>query len=71
MTTTETATRTATQTLVRLVVAGVVLAVLGGLLGWQVHRERLVRACVENGGVWHGARSECVRPMLQRDYRRS
>jgi hypothetical protein len=56
---------------VRFFVAGVVLAVLGGLIGWQVHRERLVRACTEDGGLWHGARSECIRPMLQRDYQRS
>jgi hypothetical protein len=55
----------------RLIVAGLILAVLAGLLGWQVHRERLVRACVETGGLWHGARSQCVRPILRRDYQRS
>ncbi|MFZ1106396.1 MAG: hypothetical protein WAN86_26630 [Hyphomicrobiaceae bacterium] len=55
----------------RLIAAGLMLAVLAGLLGWQVHRERLVRACVEDGGLWHGARSECIRPILQRDYQRS
>jgi hypothetical protein len=55
----------------RLIAAGLMLAVLAVLLGWQVHRERLVRACVEDGGLWHGARSECIRPILQRDYRRS
>jgi hypothetical protein len=55
----------------RLLAAGLMLAVLAGLLGWQVHRERLVRACVEDGGLWHGARSECIRPILQRDYQRS
>jgi hypothetical protein len=55
----------------RLIVAGLVLAALTGLIGWQVHRERLVRACVEDGGLWHGPRSECIRPILQRDYRRS
>jgi hypothetical protein len=55
----------------RLLVAGLTLATLAGLLGWQLHRERLVRACMENGGMWYGARSQCVRPLLQRDYRRS
>lgn len=56
---------------IRPVVAGLVLAALLGLIGWQVHRERLVRACVDGGGLWHGARSECIRPILQRDYQRS
>lgn len=55
----------------RLFLAGLMVAVLGGLIGWQVHRERLVRACVEDGGLWHGARSECIRPLLQREYQRS
>jgi hypothetical protein len=55
----------------RLFAAGLMLAVLAVLLGWQVHRERLVRACVEDGGLWHGLRSECIRPILQRDYQRS
>jgi hypothetical protein len=55
----------------RLRLAVLVLALLAVLLGWQMHRDRLVQACIENGGLWHGARSECIRPMLQRDYRRS
>jgi hypothetical protein len=55
----------------RLIVAGLVLAALTGLVTWEVHRERLVRACVEVGGLWHGARSQCIRPILQRDYQRS
>jgi hypothetical protein len=59
------------MTLTRLFIAGLVVAVLVGLLSWQVHRERLVKACVEDGGLWHGARSECIRPLLQRDYQRS
>jgi hypothetical protein len=59
------------MSLVRLFLAGLMLAVLGGLIGWQVHRDRLVRACVEDGGLWHGARSECIRPLLQREYQRS
>jgi hypothetical protein len=59
------------MTLTRLFIAGLVAAVLAGLLSWHVHRERLVKACVEDGGLWHGARSECIRPLLQRDYQRS
>jgi hypothetical protein len=58
----------------RLFVVGLTAAVLAGLFGWQVHRERLVRACLDDGGVWDGPRSLCrapVRPILQRDYRRS
>ena len=58
----------------RLILVGLVVAVLIVLLGWQAHRERLVRACVDDGGVWDGPRSLCrepVRPILQRDYHRS
>jgi hypothetical protein len=58
----------------RLVVAALTAAVLAGLIGWQIQRERLVKACVEGGGVWLGQRSECrppLRPILQRDYQRS
>lgn len=58
----------------RLIVAGLTLAALAGLLGWQYQRERLVKACIDGGGVWHGPQSACrapVRPMLQRDYQRS
>jgi hypothetical protein len=50
------------------------VAALAGLLGWQVQRERLVKACVDSGRVWDGPRSQCrepVRPILQRDYHRS
>jgi hypothetical protein len=58
----------------RLVLVALVAAVLVALVGWQVHRERLVRACIGDGGVWDGPRSLCrepVRPILQRDYQRS
>jgi hypothetical protein len=58
----------------RLFVVGLTAAVLAGLFGWQVHRDRLVRACLDDGGVWDGPRSFCrapVRPILQRDYHRS
>jgi hypothetical protein len=59
---------------VQLIVAGLTVAALAGLLGWQIQRERLVKACVDGGGVWDGPRSLCreqIRPILQRDYRRS
>lgn len=59
------------MTLARLIIAGLTLALLAGLMGWQIQRERLVRTCVEEGGTWHGARSQCIRPLLQRDYQRS
>lgn len=58
----------------RLVIAALTVVVLAGLLGWQLQRERLVKACLEGGGVWHGPQSACkapVRPILQRDYQRS
>jgi hypothetical protein len=59
----------------RLVIALMIAAGLAVLMGWQLHREQLVKACLDGGGTWHGARSECgppsVRPILQRDLRRS
>jgi len=58
----------------RLVLAALTMAALMALLGWQAHRERLVRACLDTGGEWDGPRSLCrepVRPILQRDYQRS
>lgn len=55
----------------------IIMLVLGGLLvvllGWQVRREQLVRACLERGGAWDGG--SCgpprVRPILRRDLQRS
>jgi hypothetical protein len=58
----------------RLVIVGLTAAALAGLLSWQLQRERLVKACVDSGGVWHGQQSLCkepLRPILQRDYHRS
>jgi hypothetical protein len=60
--------------LARLIVVGLTLAALAGLLGWQFQRERLVKACIDGGGIWYGQRSLCkapLRPILQRDYQRS
>jgi hypothetical protein len=54
----------------RLVVVALTTALLAALVGWQIRRERLVRACLEAGGEWHGPRSLCldpIRPILQRD----
>ena len=61
------------MTRARLVVAIVIGAALLGLLGWQTHRERLVKACLATGGAWDG--STCgpprIRPILRRDLHRS
>ena len=57
----------------RWIVVGAICAVLIALLGWQVQRERLVKACLEGGGAWTG--SACgplrLRPIIQRDLHRS
>ena len=58
----------------RLIIAVLTLMVLAGLLGWQFQRERLVKACLDGGGLWYGPQSACkapIRPILQRDYHRS
>jgi hypothetical protein len=43
------------------------------LAGWQLQREWLIRECLDGGGAWDGR--TCgplkVRPILQRDLRRS
>ncbi len=52
-----------------------VVVALAVLFGWQWHRERLMRACLNEGGDWNGRQSRCDpppgRPILQRDYQRS
>jgi hypothetical protein len=58
----------------RVVVAVLALAGLAVLLHWQFRRERLVRACLDGGGIWYGPLSACKyqqRPILQRDLHRS
>jgi hypothetical protein len=57
----------------RLLIAALTALALSGLLAWQLERERLVKACLEGGGVWHGPKSACKspRPILQRDLQRS
>jgi hypothetical protein len=61
------------MTRTRLVVAGIISALLIALLGWQVQREKLVKACLDGGGAWTG--NSCGpspnRPILLRDLRRS
>jgi hypothetical protein len=61
------------MTRARLIVAAVLALVLLALLGWQAQREYMVKACLDNGGAWTG--SACgplrIRPILQRDLRRS
>jgi hypothetical protein len=57
----------------RLLVVGVLGLGLLVLLGWQVHRERLVKACLDTGGVWDGRGCGPLRnrPILHRDLHRS
>jgi hypothetical protein len=57
----------------QLLVAGITALLLAALLGWQHHREHLVRTCIDAGGVWYG--SACapnpIRPILRRALERS
>jgi hypothetical protein len=57
----------------RIIVSLVLGAALIVLFGWQLHRERLVKACLSNGGAWDGG--ACgpprLRPILRRDLDRS
>ncbi len=57
----------------RLVFVACTAAALLVLAGWQLQREWLIRDCLDAGGAWNG--NACgplkVRPILQRDLRRS
>src|SRR5262245_13458441 len=57
----------------KIIVAGLIASARMGLLSWQLHRERLVNACLSTGGAWDGA--SCgparLRPILRRDLQRS
>lgn len=61
------------MTRARVVVAALIGAMLLLLVGWQVRREEMVKACLEGGGAWTG--STCGpgpgRPILLRDLRRT
>lgn len=62
------------NTRTRLLLAGAAVLVLLALLGWQYRRERLMSACLEQGGQWTGSGSSCrfpdgrilIRPDLRR-----
>jgi hypothetical protein len=57
----------------RLIFVGCATAALLVLAGWQLQREWLIKECLDAGGFWDGR--VCgplkVRPILQRDLRRS
>jgi hypothetical protein len=58
----------------RLLIAGLTVVALTALIGWQLRREQIVKACLDSGGQWHGRLSACkppLRPILQRDLQRS
>jgi len=57
----------------RLITATLIGVALAILLGWQLHRERLVKACLSAGGAWTGTACgpPAVRPILRRDLQRS
>ena len=58
---------------IKVIVAIALTAVLALLLGWQLHRERLVDACLASGGAWDGRACgpPSVRPILRRALERS
>ena len=58
----------------RLVIAGLTVVALTALIGWQLRREQIVKACLDSGGAWDGRSSACnppLRPILRRDLQRS
>jgi hypothetical protein len=58
---------------IKLIATGLITALLLTLLGWQLHRERLVQACLASGGAWDGRACgpPSVRPILRRALERS
>ena len=58
---------------IKVIAAVALTAVLALLLGWQLHRERLVQACLASGGAWDGRTCgpPSVRPILRRALERS
>jgi hypothetical protein len=62
------------MTPMRLAIAGLTVVALTALIGWQLRRDQIVRACLDSGGEWHGRLSTCnppLRPILRRDLERS
>lgn len=57
----------------RMLAATIIGAALLALLAWQLHRERLVKACLDTGGVWegNGCGPQRGRPILRRDLHRT
>ena len=57
----------------RMVATALIAAGLLALFAWQLHRERLVKACLSSGGAWDGASCgpPSLRPILRRDLQRS
>jgi hypothetical protein len=57
----------------RFIAAGLITLALLGLIGWQMRRERMIKACLDGGGAWTGRACGPVpgRPILQRDLHRS
>jgi len=56
------------MTRAKLIATVVITTVLVVLFGWQVHRERLVEACLATGGAWDGRACgpPSLRPILRR-----
>jgi len=57
----------------RILVTVVLGLALAALFTWQLHRERLVKACLASGGAWDGGGCgpPSLRPILRRDLQRS
>jgi len=57
----------------RMLAAALIGVALLGLLSWQLHRERLVKACLDTGRAWdgNGCGPQRGRPILRRDLQRS
>lgn len=57
----------------RIIAAAVLIAVLAALLVWQHQRNRLIRACAEDFGIWDGTtcRPDERRIRIQRELQRT
>jgi hypothetical protein len=63
------------MTRTRILIALGIVAALAALLAFQRHRQALMTACIERGGVWRGAETTCelkpFGPILKRALERS